>query len=84
MVTVIMLIFEVVELTKPSSNIRKILLLILLLLIFTVHATKPLELQGDSHGLHKPIKTEARHELSGDISSHKMKTSVIRIPQEYG
>lgn len=60
------------------------LLLILLLLIFTVHATKPLELQGDSLGLHKPIKTEARHELGGDISSHKMKTSVIRIPQEYG
>lgn len=69
---------------KPSSNIRKILLLILLPLTFPGHATKPLELGGDGHALHKPIKTEGRHELSGDVSSHKIKTSVIRIAQEYG
>ncbi|XP_011617680.1 Krueppel-like factor 3 [Takifugu rubripes] len=50
-----------------------------------VHATKHLELQGDAHDLHKTIKTEPRPERGSDISgSHEMKTSVIRIPQEYG
>ncbi|XP_035516245.1 Krueppel-like factor 3 [Morone saxatilis] len=51
----------------------------------TVHSTKPLELRGDAHDLHKPIKTEPRPELTHDLhSSHEMKSSVIRIPHEYG
>lgn len=53
--------------------------------ILSVHATKHLDLQGDAHDLQKTIKTEPRPERGSDISgSHEMKTSVIRIPQEYG
>lgn len=50
----------------------------------TVHSTKPLELRGDTHDLHKPIKTEPRHELAQELHSHEMKSSVIRISPEYG
>ncbi|XP_034544962.1 Krueppel-like factor 3 [Notolabrus celidotus] len=51
----------------------------------TVHSTKPLELRGDAYDLLKPIKTEPRPELAHDLhSSHEMKSSVIRIPHEYG
>ncbi|XP_073323433.1 Krueppel-like factor 3 isoform X2 [Pagrus major] len=51
----------------------------------TVHSTKPLELRGDVHDLHKPIKTEPRPELIHDVySGQEMKSSVIRIPHEYG
>ncbi|XP_030286919.1 Krueppel-like factor 3 isoform X1 [Sparus aurata] len=50
-----------------------------------VHSTKPLELRVDVHDLHKPIKTEPRPELiHDDYSSQEMKSSVIRIPHEYG
>lgn len=50
----------------------------------TVHSTKPPELRGNGHGLHKPIKTEPCPELAHDpLSSHEMKSSVIRIPHEY-
>lgn len=53
--------------------------------ILSVQATKHLDLQGDAHDFHKTIKTEPRPERGSDISgSHEMKTSVIRIPQEYG
>ncbi len=53
--------------------------------VYPVHSTKPLELRGDAHDLHKPIKTEPRPELAHDLhSSHEMKSSVIRIPHEYG
>ncbi|KAM3622903.1 uncharacterized protein V6R79_004580 [Siganus canaliculatus] len=51
----------------------------------TIHSMKPLELRGDTHDLHKPIKTEPRPELAPDFhGSHDMKPSVIRIPHEYG
>lgn len=47
-------------------------------------STKPLELRGDTHDMHKPIKTESCPELHHDaLSSHEMKSSVIRIPHEY-
>ncbi|XP_022614311.1 Krueppel-like factor 3 [Seriola dumerili] len=50
----------------------------------TVHSTKPMELRGDTHDLHKPIKTEPCPEFTHDpLSSHEMKSSVIRIPHEY-
>ncbi|KAM9857112.1 Krueppel-like factor 3 [Aulostomus maculatus] len=59
----------------------------------TVQSAKPLELRGDSHDLHKPIKKEPRSELLHDHhhhhhhhhhhSSHDMKPSVIRIQHEY-
>ncbi|XP_034449854.1 Krueppel-like factor 3 [Hippoglossus hippoglossus] len=50
----------------------------------TVHSAKPLELRGDAHDLHKPIKTEPCPELLHDFhNSHEMKSSVIRIPHEY-
>ncbi|XP_069024135.1 Krueppel-like factor 3 isoform X1 [Embiotoca jacksoni] len=50
----------------------------------TGHSTKPLELRGDVHDLHKPIKTETRPELAHDPhSSYEMKSSVIRISHEY-
>lgn len=53
--------------------------------IRTVHSTNPLELHGDAHDRYKPIKTEPRPELANDIhGSHEMKSSVIRIPHEYG
>ncbi|KAM8773411.1 Krueppel-like factor 3 [Acanthopagrus schlegelii] len=49
-----------------------------------VHSTKP-ELRVDVHDLHKPIKTEPRPELiHDDYSGQEMKSSVIRIPHEYG
>ncbi|XP_068448301.1 Krueppel-like factor 3 [Clinocottus analis] len=37
---------------------------------------------GHDHDLHKPIKTEPRSELAHDV--HEMKSSVIRLPHEYG
>lgn len=50
----------------------------------TVHCAKPLELRGDIHNLHKPIKTEPRPELiHAPHISHEFKSSVIRIPHEY-
>ena len=90
MVTVIRLILGFIYCTNPPSNLKGILILhtcnpVILLYIHSVPATKPVDLQGETHDLHKSIKTEARHEHSGDIhSSHKMNTSVIRIPHEYG
>ncbi|XP_028304395.1 Krueppel-like factor 3 [Gouania willdenowi] len=48
-----------------------------------VHHAKALELRGDAHDLHKPIKRETRSEAFPDNHSlHEMK-SVIRISQEY-
>ncbi|XP_008410782.1 Krueppel-like factor 3 isoform X1 [Poecilia reticulata] len=45
-----------------------------------VHSTK----HGEIHDLHKSIKTEPQPDLSHDaLSSHEMKSSVIRIPHEY-
>ncbi|XP_008276643.1 Krueppel-like factor 3 [Stegastes partitus] len=46
------------------------------------HSSKPLELRGEDHDLHKPIKTETRPELAHDPLSHEMKSSVIRIQHE--
>ncbi|XP_031698011.1 putative protein TPRXL, partial [Anarrhichthys ocellatus] len=40
---------------------------------------------GDAHNLHKQIKTEPRSELAHDLhGGHEVKSSVIRIPHEYG
>ncbi|XP_033936723.1 Krueppel-like factor 3 [Pseudochaenichthys georgianus] len=45
---------------------------------------KPVQ-NGNIHDLHRPIKKEPRSELSHEFhSSHEMKSSVIRIPHEYG
>lgn len=53
--------------------------------ICTVHSTNHLELHCGAHDRHKPIKTEPHPELANDIhGSHEMKSSVIRIPHEYG
>ncbi|KAF7666217.1 hypothetical protein LDENG_00114510 [Lucifuga dentata] len=43
---------------------------------------KPLELQGDAHDLHKPIKTEPYYEHDSH-NRHEMTSSVIRISHEY-
>ncbi|TMS23509.1 Krueppel-like factor 3 [Larimichthys crocea] len=51
----------------------------------TVHSTKPPELRGDAHEMHKPIKTEPHPELAHKLHScQEMKSSVIRISHEYG
>ncbi|XP_076021565.1 Krueppel-like factor 3 [Genypterus blacodes] len=45
---------------------------------------KALEMRGDVHDLHKPIKTEPLGEHTHDShSSHEMTSSVIRIQHEY-
>ncbi|KAM3865093.1 Krueppel-like factor 3 [Diretmus argenteus] len=50
----------------------------------TALSTKPLELRGNAHDLHKPIKTEPRPEHAHDsYNSHEMTSSVIRIPHDY-
>ncbi|XP_034044125.1 Krueppel-like factor 3 [Thalassophryne amazonica] len=47
-------------------------------------STKPLELRGDAHMLHKPIKTEHPSEHTREShSSLEMTSSVIRISHEY-
>lgn len=56
-----------------------------LLPVCPVHATiNPLQRHADAHILHKPIKTERHSELTSDIHGSQMKSSVIRIPHEYG
>ncbi|XP_071399701.1 Krueppel-like factor 3 [Centroberyx affinis] len=50
----------------------------------TALSTKSLELRGDAHDLHKPIKTELRPEHTHDsYGSHEMTSSVIRISHDY-
>ncbi|XP_075886510.1 Krueppel-like factor 3 [Nelusetta ayraudi] len=44
----------------------------------------PLQRHADAHILHKPIKTERHSELTSDIHGSQIKSSVIRIPHEYG
>lgn len=49
------------------------------------HRSREHKTARDAHNLHKPIKTEPRSELAHDLpSSQGLKSSVIRIPPEYG
>ncbi|CAG5940580.1 unnamed protein product [Menidia menidia] len=48
------------------------------------HLKKPLELRGEAHETHQPIKTESHSELLLDPNGHhEAKPSIIMMPKEY-